>query len=160
MCHYLCNHLKCKNVLLPDIWCERWRSKGCLWYAWKESWDGATMWGLHRSSWYAHFTCFSLVFTERDNNTIPGAYMTMTTFLTSGGYGTMEELLEMITWSQLGIHDKPVSTLLMTIGRRAYTTNYGTKQRSWLTTGWIVKRWWLLRPIACIIWEGCHGGFY
>ncbi|KAB1227767.1 putative cytokinin riboside 5'-monophosphate phosphoribohydrolase LOGL1 [Morella rubra] len=24
-----------------------------------------------------------------------------------GGYGTMEELLEMITWSQLGIHDKP-----------------------------------------------------
>jgi predicted Rossmann-fold nucleotide-binding protein len=51
--------------------------------------------------------------------------MTMTTFLTSGGYGTMEELLEMITWSQLGIHDKPVSTLLMTIGRQAYTTNYG-----------------------------------
>lgn len=26
-----------------------------------------------------------------------------------GGYGTMEELLEMITWSQLGIHEKPVS---------------------------------------------------
>ena len=25
-----------------------------------------------------------------------------------GGYGTMEELLEMITWSQLGIHNKPV----------------------------------------------------
>lgn len=25
-----------------------------------------------------------------------------------GGYGTMEELLEMIAWSQLGIHDKPV----------------------------------------------------
>ncbi|KAF6159249.1 hypothetical protein GIB67_032020 [Kingdonia uniflora] len=24
-----------------------------------------------------------------------------------GGYGTMEETLEMITWSQLGIHDKP-----------------------------------------------------
>ncbi|ESR58869.1 cytokinin riboside 5'-monophosphate phosphoribohydrolase LOG8 [Citrus sinensis] len=28
-----------------------------------------------------------------------------------GGYGTMEELLEMITWSQLGIHDKPVGVL-------------------------------------------------
>lgn len=28
-----------------------------------------------------------------------------------GGYGTMEELLEMITWSQLGIHDKPVGLL-------------------------------------------------
>ena len=25
-----------------------------------------------------------------------------------GGYGTMEELLEMITWAQLGIHKKPV----------------------------------------------------
>ncbi|KAF9675199.1 hypothetical protein SADUNF_Sadunf09G0007300 [Salix dunnii] len=25
-----------------------------------------------------------------------------------GGYGTLEELLEVITWSQLGIHDKPV----------------------------------------------------
>ncbi|KAH7686467.1 Cytokinin riboside 5'-monophosphate phosphoribohydrolase LOG protein [Dioscorea alata] len=28
-----------------------------------------------------------------------------------GGYGTMEELLEMITWSQLGIHNKPVGLL-------------------------------------------------
>ncbi|KAH7413207.1 lysine decarboxylase-domain-containing protein [Cadophora sp. MPI-SDFR-AT-0126] len=26
----------------------------------------------------------------------------------SGGYGTLEELMEMITWNQLGIHDKPV----------------------------------------------------
>lgn len=26
-----------------------------------------------------------------------------------GGYGTLEELLEVITWAQLGIHDKPVS---------------------------------------------------
>ncbi|KAF9613078.1 hypothetical protein IFM89_005526 [Coptis chinensis] len=25
-----------------------------------------------------------------------------------GGYGTMEELLEIITWSQLGIHNKPI----------------------------------------------------
>ncbi|GAB4828076.1 Cytokinin riboside 5'-monophosphate phosphoribohydrolase log1 [Ancistrocladus abbreviatus] len=28
-----------------------------------------------------------------------------------GGYGTLEELLEMITWSQLGIHRKPVGLL-------------------------------------------------
>ncbi|KAL6337390.1 hypothetical protein AAG906_036704 [Vitis piasezkii] len=28
-----------------------------------------------------------------------------------GGYGTMEELLEMVTWSQLGIHGKPVGLL-------------------------------------------------
>ena len=30
-----------------------------------------------------------------------------------GGYGTMEELLEMITWSQLGIHEKPVRWVLL-----------------------------------------------
>ncbi|KAJ6330318.1 hypothetical protein OIU76_009016 [Salix suchowensis] len=29
-----------------------------------------------------------------------------------GGYGTMEELLEMITWSQLGIHKKPFVGLM------------------------------------------------
>ena len=28
-----------------------------------------------------------------------------------GGYGTMEELLEMITWSQLGIHKKTIDLL-------------------------------------------------
>lgn len=28
----------------------------------------------------------------------------------SGRYGTLEELLEVITWAQLGIHDKPVRT--------------------------------------------------
>jgi uncharacterized protein (TIGR00730 family) len=26
----------------------------------------------------------------------------------SGGYGTLEELMEVTTWNQLGIHDKPV----------------------------------------------------
>lgn len=30
----------------------------------------------------------------------------------SGGYGTLEELLEVITWAQLGIHRKPVRKLL------------------------------------------------
>ena len=28
-----------------------------------------------------------------------------------GGYGTMEELFEFITWAQLGLHDKPVGLL-------------------------------------------------
>uniref|UniRef100_A0A1S4BX87 Cytokinin riboside 5'-monophosphate phosphoribohydrolase n=3 Tax=Nicotiana TaxID=4085 RepID=A0A1S4BX87_TOBAC len=28
-----------------------------------------------------------------------------------GGYGTLEELLEVITWAQLGIHQKPVGLL-------------------------------------------------
>lgn len=30
-----------------------------------------------------------------------------------GGYGTMEETLEMITWAQLGIHKKPVYLMLI-----------------------------------------------
>ena len=28
-----------------------------------------------------------------------------------GGYGTMEELLEIVTWQQLGYHKKPVGVL-------------------------------------------------
>lgn len=28
-----------------------------------------------------------------------------------GGYGTMEELFEMITWAQLGLHQKPIAVL-------------------------------------------------
>jgi uncharacterized protein (TIGR00730 family) len=28
-----------------------------------------------------------------------------------GGYGTMEELFEMLTWSQLGLHTKPIGLL-------------------------------------------------
>ncbi|XP_022984094.1 cytokinin riboside 5'-monophosphate phosphoribohydrolase LOG3-like isoform X1 [Cucurbita maxima] len=32
-----------------------------------------------------------------------------------GGYGTLEELLEVITWAQLGIHDKPVSVGLLNV---------------------------------------------
>lgn len=28
-----------------------------------------------------------------------------------GGFGTLEELLEMVTWQQLGFHDKPVGVL-------------------------------------------------
>jgi len=31
--------------------------------------------------------------------------------VSEGGYGTLEEVLEVITWAQLGIHDKPVRTL-------------------------------------------------
>ncbi|KAE9459815.1 hypothetical protein C3L33_08287, partial [Rhododendron williamsianum] len=33
------------------------------------------------------------------------------TVFNGGGYGTMEELLEVIAWSQLGIHEKPVGLL-------------------------------------------------
>ncbi|CAI9774689.1 unnamed protein product [Fraxinus pennsylvanica] len=40
-----------------------------------------------------------------------------------GGYGTLEELLEVITWAQLGIHDKPVG-LLNVDGYYNYLINF------------------------------------
>ncbi|XP_077227262.1 putative cytokinin riboside 5'-monophosphate phosphoribohydrolase LOGL10 isoform X1 [Tasmannia lanceolata] len=48
---------------------------------------------------------FPLVFFELE------FFLMFTIFKPLGGYGTMEELLEMITWSQLGIHEKPVGLL-------------------------------------------------
>lgn len=42
-------------------------------------------------------------------------WLTLSYFLVVGGYGTLEELLEVITWAQLGIHDKPVSLLMLII---------------------------------------------
>lgn len=35
--------------------------------------------------------------------------------ISPGGYGTLEELLEVITWAQLGIHHKPVRIKILTI---------------------------------------------
>jgi cytokinin riboside 5'-monophosphate phosphoribohydrolase len=58
------------------------------------------------------FVSFSVFYSIRKK--LMNGGVTVCKFLTiSGGYGTMEELLEMITWSQLGIHDKPVSSLLV-----------------------------------------------
>ncbi|KAJ6403312.1 hypothetical protein OIU84_015261 [Salix udensis] len=36
-----------------------------------------------------------------------------------GGYGTLEELLEVITWAQLGIHDKPVKHYLSLVSNHS-----------------------------------------
>ncbi|KAF0926696.1 hypothetical protein E2562_027132 [Oryza meyeriana var. granulata] len=42
-----------------------------------------------------------------------------------GGYGTLEELLEVITWAQLGIHKKPVKTHSQTqLAMIVLTRNY------------------------------------
>ncbi|KAL5990605.1 hypothetical protein ACLOJK_011508 [Asimina triloba] len=39
------------------------------------------------------------------------AFIALPGSLIKGGYGTLEELLEVIAWAQLGIHDKPVGLL-------------------------------------------------
>ncbi|XP_010646149.1 cytokinin riboside 5'-monophosphate phosphoribohydrolase LOG5 isoform X1 [Vitis vinifera] len=58
--------------------------------------------GPHLHKLKLHFTlCFQFISHETSN--------TLLAF--SGGYGTLEELLEVITWAQLGIHDKPVGLL-------------------------------------------------
>ena len=36
----------------------------------------------------------------------------------AGGYGTLDELLEVIAWAQLGIHSKPVSASIGTTAQR------------------------------------------
>lgn len=57
------------------------------------------------------FLCFI-----RSNNLIP--CMKIFNFIMYnilGGYGTLEELLEVITWAQLGIHRKPVRSQISTI---------------------------------------------
>ena len=38
----------------------------------------------------------------------------------AGGYGTLEELLEIITWAQLGIHKKPVNSKLSFVHSRCF----------------------------------------
>ena len=37
--------------------------------------------------------------------------MLIVAYMHAGGYGTLEEVLEVIAWSQLGIHSKPVGLL-------------------------------------------------
>ena len=42
----------------------------------------------------------------------------MAGWLGAGGYGTLDELLEVIAWAQLGIHSKPVSASIGTTAQR------------------------------------------
>jgi predicted Rossmann-fold nucleotide-binding protein len=66
----------------------------------------------------------------------------------------MEELLEMITWCQLGIHDKPVSSTLTHIHWTDRCIHMVTEQISSILfsnkvrrlTGRLAECRWLLRP--------------
>ncbi|KFK27248.1 hypothetical protein AALP_AA8G357400 [Arabis alpina] len=45
------------------------------------------------------------------DQTVTARWWTKRNNIVASGYGTLEELLEVITWAQLGIHDKPVGLL-------------------------------------------------
>lgn len=57
-----------------------------------------------------------------------------------GGYGTLEELLEVITWAQLGIHSKPVTKSYICLqceadtSCRRFTSNYSPECSSVAST--------------------------
>ena len=59
--------------------------------------------------------------------------------LFSGGYGTLEELLEVITWAQLGIHEKPVMTIFKS---RDNLTQKVSSFESSYTTCYLLKLHW------------------
>ncbi|CZT42361.1 related to Rossmann fold nucleotide-binding protein [Rhynchosporium secalis] len=50
-----------------------------------------------------------------------------------GGYGTWEELMEVVTWNQLGIHDKPVVILNV----EGYYSGLLTQMRSGVEAGFV-----------------------
>jgi hypothetical protein len=62
----------------------------------------------------------------------------------------VEELLEMITWSQLGIHNKPVSTTTGSQVQIYRQQNFFTPLNKFrcLLSGWVAERRRLLRPLA------------
>jgi len=125
--HLLSHHpllsCTCMNDFFSDFRWNCWGSINCIRYAWKEGRDGSESWCFHCSSWYLHDHIFTslqalLLMLKRQEH----IYISLNKIycwllidcsllfsVNEGGYGTFEELLEMITWSQLGIHNKPVS---------------------------------------------------
>ncbi|ONM40888.1 carboxy-lyase isoform X1 [Zea mays] len=93
-------------------WRACWGSKGRLRHAREEGRDGPLRRCLHSVTWYA--LC-SMHCREGFGHTVGKkgfrVFDTRSLGLSAGGYGTLEELLEVITWAQLGIHKKPVGLL-------------------------------------------------
>ncbi|RWV96355.1 hypothetical protein GW17_00040945 [Ensete ventricosum] len=104
-------------LLLADNRGDCRRGEGSGRYASKEGRDGEALRCLYCFTW--------LVYKPADFSALsshPGislvCFLTLDSTATecwcAGGYGTLEELLEVITWAQLGIHDKPVMTCCLT----------------------------------------------
>ena len=108
------------KLYLPDIRRNRWRSENCSRHAPKKGRNGKTCRCLHCPSWYMYSHSKQLlvhkIYMHACTRTHAHAHAHARTCVESsfraifslGGYGTMEELLEIISWSQLGIHEKPV----------------------------------------------------
>ena len=72
----------------------------------KPRWLGLLMLLLHyQVCWPAQFVLYLRFVRSR----APLIFFFVSIIL-AGGYGTLEELLEVITWAQLGIHKKPVKS--------------------------------------------------
>lgn len=94
------------RYLLADFRRDYWRSENSSRYAPEEVRDGQTCRCFHCTPWSIQtepykYNLFWLLLLRMLLYPPP--------LTSSGGYGTMEELLEVIAWSQLGIHEKPVS---------------------------------------------------
>lgn len=86
-----------------DNWWNGWRSEAGSRHASKESRNGPPLWLFYCPS-RSHISPFLL----SSDTTFELFCSRYDLCFCSGGYGTLEELLEVITWAQLGIHDKPV----------------------------------------------------
>lgn len=79
--------------------------------------------------------------------------------VSSGGYGTLEELLEVITWAQLGIHDKPVrpyeKTHQQNSDEQSKSCPWSLKLYSMPTifAGGFAQCWWLLQLPSHFYWQ-------
>ena len=75
-----------------------------------QKWKSMLMLSLHfQVRFLRNKTPFSsLFFSAEYRNTMYPHHSQLLFHNCLGGYGTMEEFLEMITWAQLGIHEKPV----------------------------------------------------
>lgn len=109
-----CNEICIRLFLLDEMTDNRracWWGEGCFWHAPKESWNVPYGRCIHSSTWY-----FITLEIAVSNDLLTCIFQIMHLFLyfnqlVIGGYGTLEELLEVITWAQLGIHKKPVKIL-------------------------------------------------
>lgn len=81
--------------------------------------------------------------------------------LQTGGYGTLEELLEVITWAQLGIHDKPVNYVSAFLGPWCWFLPLVSKKLLCLfslivDTVYLIKKSWFILQVGLLNVDGYY----